>query len=413
MARPDPLTASQGSGTPGRLRVRLATEDDRAALQRFNGRLRRAGVRYQLPLQCGLSGEFRQACDGLPVYREMLIAEDGSEVRAGLLLYRGGLWESGKEYPFCWVQLPLSEGIVDSRHSMAILMLMKTVIASEARPMSLGLGSRDETYARLLMRLGWRHAEVPFVFLPLRVREVLRCLPIVRSRQWARVGARAVALVGLDRTIEATLALLRRRRRRLLRDCTVQSEPCFGAWSDEVYRNAREDYGAAVVRTAAALNVRYPPDDPRYLRLRVRRTPGGEELGWIVVIHGQLQRRTYFGDLHVGTLVDGFGRRADVGRLVQAGVDHLAAAGSDLIVANWSHAAWLDATKRSGFFSAPTNYFLFVAPNNSAMLDRSHPISIVHMTRGDNDGPQHLLPARQSTVLPGPLDEVVEDRPEG
>ena len=382
MARPDPLTASQGSGTPGRLRVRLATEDDRAALQRFNGRLRRAGVRYQLPLQYGLSGEFRQACDGLPVYREMLIAEDGSEVRAGLLLYRGGLWESGKEYPFCWVQLPLSEGD-------------RGLAAFDGDPDAHEDGNRLRGPAhesrRGLPRGDLRTApDAPWME---RRRGAVRLSPppgaggpavsaIVRSRQWARVGARAVALVGLDRTIEATLALLRRRGRRLLRDCTVQSEPCFGAWSDEVYRNAREDYGAAVVRTAAALNVRYPPDDPRYLRLRVRRTPGGEELGWIVVIHGQLQRRTYFGDLHVGTLVDGFGRRADVGRLVEAGVDHLAAAGSDLIVANWSHAAWLDATRRSGFFSAPTNYFLFVAPNNSAMLDRSHPISIVHMTRG-------------------------------
>jgi hypothetical protein len=173
----------------------------------------------------------------------------------------------------------------------------------------------------------------------------------------------------------------------------VQHEPRFGDWSDAVYQAARGDYGAAVARDAASLNVRYPPEDPRYMRLRVRRKSTGEELGWIVVIHGQLQHSRYFGDLHVGTLVDGFGRRADVARLVQAGADYLADANVDLIVANWSHAAWLNAARRCGFLPGPSNYFLFVAPKGSSILNPSCPLSEVHMTRGDNDGPGHLLPA--------------------
>ena len=322
----------------------------------------------------------------------MLVAEDGAEIRAGLLLYRGGLWESGQERPFCWVQLPLSEGLVDSRHSMAIVMLMRAVMTREPRPMSLGIGSLQEAYARLLEGLGWRYARVPFVFHPVRPREMLRRLPIVKTRRWVRAAAGAAALVGLDRAIGPLLEVARRRRRHLLRECVVQREPCFGGWADEVYQVARGDYGAAVARDAASLNVRYPPDDPRYVRLRVRQKSTGEELGWIVVIHGQLDRSWYFGDLHVGTLVDGFGRRADVARLIQAGADHLVDAGVDLIVANWSHAAWLDATKRYGFLSGPSNYFLFVSPRGSVILKPSCPLAAVHMTRGDNDGPGHLLP---------------------
>jgi hypothetical protein len=322
----------------------------------------------------------------------MLVAEDGAEIRAGLLLYRGGLWESGQERPFCWVQLPLSEGLVNSRYSMAIVMLMRAVITRESRPMSLGIGSLEEAYARLLERLGWRHAPVPFVFHPVRPREMLRRLPVLQARPWVRAGGRAVALVGIDRAVGTLFELARRWRRHLLHECVVQCEPRFGGWADEVYQAARGGYGAAVARDAASLNVRYPPEDPRYIRLRVRRTSTGEELGWIVVIHGQLHRSRYFGDLHVGTLVDGFGKRGDVARLVQAGADHLAEAGVDLIVANWSHAAWLSAAKRCGFLSGPSNYFLFVSPKESSILDPSCPLSAVHMTRGDNDGPGHLLP---------------------
>ena len=395
MERADPPVASDRHppGAPGRLRIRVATEADQAALQRLNDRLREGGVQYQLPLVFRLPGEFRQAADGFPTYREMLIAEDGVEIRAGLLLYRGGLWEAGQERPFCWVQLPLSEGLVDSRYSMAIVMLIRAVITREPHPMSLGIGSLNEAYARLLDRLGWRHAKVPFVFHPVRPREMLRRLPALQGRPWVRASARAMGLLGLDLAVGTFLELVRRRRRHLLRECVVQSEPRFDEWADEVYQAARRDYGAAVARDAASLNVRYPPEDPRYIRLRVRHKSTGEELGWIVVIHGQLQRSQYFGDLHVGTLVDGFGTRSDVARLVQAGAEHLADAGVDVIVANWSHAAWLSAAKRCGFLAGPSNYFLFVSPNDSSVLKPSCPLSEVHMTRGDNDGPGHLLPA--------------------
>jgi hypothetical protein len=380
---------------PSPLSIRVATKADREALRRLNDRLRTGGVRYQLPLEGAVAGEFREAAAGHPVFRDLLVVGDGDEIRAGLLLYHGGVWAEGVERPFSWVQLPVSEGLVDSRHSMAIVMLMKTVLGREPLLMSLGIGSMQESYARLLVRLGWRHAAVPFVFHPVRPGELLRRLPAARSRRWASFTGRALGVVGLDRVLGGLASLARGRQRRgLLDGCSVEAAGRFDAWADDVYRGARADYGAAVVRDAATLNVRYPPDDPRYIRLRVRRRATREELGWIIVIHGRLPHSQYFGDLHVGTLVDGFGRRADVRRLVQAGADYLAEAGADVIVANWSHAAWLDAARSCGFLNGPSNYFLFVSPKGNSILEASCPLGAVHMTRGDNDGPGHLLPSR-------------------
>ncbi len=380
---------------PNPLRIRVATEADREALRRLNERLRAGGVHYQLPLAGGVPGEFREAASGHPVFRDLLVVGDGDEIRAGLLLYHGGVWEGGAERPFSWVQLPVSEGLVDPRHSMAIVMLMKTVIGREPLLMSLGIGSMQESYAQLLVRLGWRHAPVPFVFHPVRPAELLRRLPAARSRRWAQVAGKALGVLGLDRVLTGLAGLARLRERRgLLSGCTVEHAARFDGWADEVYRSARGDYGAAVVRDAATLNVRYPPDDPRYIRLRLRRRATGEELGWIIAIHGRLPHSQYFGDLHVGTLVDGFARRRDVRRLVQAGADYLAKAGADLIVANWSHGAWLDASRRCGFLKGPTNYFFFVSPKGNSILDPTCPLGAVHMTRGDNDGPGHLLPSR-------------------
>jgi hypothetical protein len=377
------------------LRIRVATAADREALRRLNERLRAGGVRYQLPLEGGVPGEFRDSADGHPVYRDLLVVGEGDEIRAGLLLYHGAVWEGGVERPFAWVQLPVSEGLVDPRHSMAIVMLMKTVIGREPLLMSLGIGSMRESYAQLLVRLGWRHAAVPFVFHPVRPGELLRRLPAARRRGWARLAARASGLTGLDRALSGIAGLVRGRgRRAALGGARLEPAPRFDDWADVAYRSARGDYGAAVARDAATLNVRYPADDPRYVRLRVRRRVTGEELGWIIVIHGQLPHSQYFGDLHVGTLVDGFARADDVRRVVQAGADYLADAGADLIVANWSHRAWLEASRSCGFLGGPSNYFLFVSPRGNSILEASCPLEAVHMTRGDNDGPGHLLPSR-------------------
>ena len=71
----------------------------------------------------------------------------------------------------------------------------------------------------------------------------------------------------------------------------------------------------------------------------------------------------YFGDLRVGTLAAGFGRVADAPALVAAGIDHLAEAGADIIVANFLHAAWARACRREGMITGPRNYNLFVSPD--------------------------------------------------
>jgi hypothetical protein len=377
------------------LRIRVATADDREAIRRLNERLRSGGVRYQLPLEGSAPGEFRDSADGHPVYRDLLVVGEGDEIRAGLLLYHGAVWEAGVERPFAWVQLPVSEELVDPRHSMAIVMLMKTVIGREPLLMSFGIGSMQESYAQLLVRLGWRHAAVPFVFHPVRPGELLRRLPAARSRWWARLAAKGSGLTGLDRALGGLAGLLRGRgRRAALGGARVEPAPRFDEWADVAYRSARGDYCAAVVRDAATLNVRYPADDPLYVRLRVRRRVTGEELGWIIAIHGQLPHGQYFGDLHVGTLVDGFARGSDVRRMVQAGADYLADAGADLIVANWSHRAWLEASRSCGFLGGPSNHFLFVSPKGNAILESSCPLEAVHMTRGDSDEPGDLLPSR-------------------
>lgn len=382
----------------GRLDIHVAAAADHAALARLNARLRAGGVSYRLPLDAALRGERRAPAAGFPVFREMLVASDGEEIRAGLLLYHAALWLDGAERPFCWVQLPVSEGLVDARHALAIVSLLKTVLAQQPLLMSLGIGSLGETYAQVLRRLGWRHAAVPFFVHAVQPARVLRHLPYLRTRPRLALAARLLAGSGAASAAGAGLALLRRRWRAGLRAYEVRVEPRFDEWADRIYQDARPAYGAAVCRDAATLDIRYPRDDTRFLRLRVRQ--GGAEIGWIVVAHTRMSGSRYFGDLHVGTLIDGFGRPAAAATLVRAGLELLAEAGVELVVANWSHEAWQRAARASGFVAGPSNFFLFVSSKGETLLGAGCPLARIHMTRGDNDTPSHLLPPLQPSAPP-------------
>ena len=98
-----------------------------------------------------------------------------------------------------------------------------------------------------------------------------------------------------------------------------------------------------------------------------------------------------FGDLKVGTLVDGFGRASDAPTLVAAGINHLAETGADIIVANFSHAAWIEACRRSGMFAGPDSYYHFVSPGGSPLFEDTCPPGEIHMTRGHSDGMWSLV----------------------
>jgi hypothetical protein len=99
----------------------------------------------------------------------------------------------------------------------------------------------------------------------------------------------------------------------------------------------------------------------------------------------------YFGDLKVGTLADGFGRVADAPALVAAGIHHLAETGVDIIVANFLHAAWARACRRSGMIAGPSNYNLFVSPGGPLLCEDSCPPEGIHVARGHGDGLNALV----------------------
>jgi hypothetical protein len=367
------------------MEIRFAGDGDLEAVIRFNQRLREGGREEQVNLSHSLPGEARYRPAGFPVFRRMMIAEDGREIRAAMSLYHHNVFIKGERQDFCWADMPVSEGIVDRKHSLAIIQLMNRAAAYQPFLMTTGVGTPELTEFRFFAKLGWRWRMAPFFFYPVRVTKTLLGMRYFKDRPELRHAALLGAFSGAGAGLSGLLSL-RRRFASALSTCEISEENDFGDWADRIFTDALPEYAVAIRSDAATLNIVYPPDNAGYTRLRARRKGAKEDVGWIVVASKRMEDNPYFGDLKVGTLADGFGRVADAPALVAAGINYLAETGVDIIVANFLHAAWARACRRSCMIAGPSNYHLFVSPGGPLLREDSCPPDEIHVARGHGDG---------------------------
>jgi len=388
-----PVMTSQPRIASG-CRVRFAGTADLPAVRRFNARLAAGGVSYQIPGDFRLPGEALHRPPGYPVFRELMIAEDASEMRAGVLLQHGTFFVRNEARPFSWLQLPLSEGLINPVHARAFLVLMLECTRREPFLGSLGVGAMDEKWARFLVGLGWKTRPIPFFFYPVRPNRVFLGLEHLRRKARLQFAARAAVYSGAATALGAGLALRRRFTGASGRYIAVET-PVFDSWADNVFFDNQPKYGATPRRDSAALNILYPPSESSYVRLRVQAKDGGRDIGWVLLVHARMRDNKYFGDLHVGTIVTGFGDPADAPVLIHAGLTHLIRLGADLVVGNWSHSSWQSACRGLGFLPGPSNFLLFLSPGSAPLLSAGCPLEETHLTRGDCDSPSSLMPRKQ------------------
>ena len=377
----------------GRFTVRPGTVDDEEKLHRFNERLRNGGRKEQISVSSRVLNGPDDPPAPPPVYRRIVIADDGSEVRAAVMLVHQKLSVNGETCPFCWVNMPLSEGLIDRKYAMAIVQMMKSLTRMGPLLLSLGVGAMDETWARFAVSMGWKHAAVPFFFYPVHVSAVLRELRMLKRKAPVKVATQLIRTLGGGALASGVLAV---RRKVMARGRASQAMivPEFDTWADPVWTTARPDYAVAAWRNSEALNAMYPRDDQRFRRLRVK-AKDGCDLGWLVVAVARMENNHHFGNLKVGVVVDGLATAPCATELLSVGLEYLVGEGVDLVVANWSHQIWIDASKQLGFFSGPSNYFLFVAPGEHPLLTADAPLSKMHLTRGDSDGMVSFRKKRQ------------------
>jgi predicted secreted protein len=149
-------------------------------------------------------------------------------------------------------------------------------------------------------------------------------------------------------------------------------------------------YACIAERSSAVLNAMFPPGDERYLRLQVGDAGAS---GWAVLSDTQMTGHRQFGGMRVGAIIDCLATPGHEPAVVAAAERALVERGVDIIVSNQMSERWTRSFDARGFVRGPSNFY-FAA--SQALAKRLAPLETsarqAHLTRGDGDGPVHLVP---------------------
>ena len=323
------------------------------------------------------------------LYQEFYLAIDGDEVRGAYILKHQVFSLAGSLEEIGDFQLPISEGFVDKRHTLVGLQLLSDALKRQPLLYAMGMGGFGEVLPRILGAWGWSLHPIPFYFMVVHAAKFLRNISVLRRSRLRRLTLDVLALSGVGWLGTAVLNRKATNRKFLAEEVSYEVCSEFSDWADELWERHQHNYILVAVRDCESLNRLYPASNERFFRLMI--TNQDEIIGWAVVLDTQMAGHKQFGNMRVGTLVDGFAAPENAMHVVSCAVDFLRRRNVDLIVSNQCHRSWGDALRRAGFLRGPSNY-LFAA--SKQLASRLQPFEAtmesIHLTRGDGDGPIHL-----------------------
>ena len=253
----------------------------------------------------------------------------------------------------------------------------------------LGMGGYDKALVRLLRSAGWKTFSVPFFFRVVHPSPFLRNLAYLRRRPATRWLLDALAITGLGSLGIHGTQKLRGRSNPLDRGIVTEQVDDFSSWADELWEACKGQYGMSAVRDSKSLQLVYPRNEPRFIRLKM--TEGSRPIGFAVLLNTALSGHNYFGDMRLGSIVSCFGNTTDAPKIVRAARAVLESQDVDLIVSNHSHTIWCRAFRQAGFLRGPSNFIFAASPRLANLLKASNVQNAdIHLNRGDGDGPTNL-----------------------
>jgi len=329
--------------------------------------------------------------DGRRLYTEAFLAiEDGTAVRGGYNIKTQDFQVDRQVLSIGNLGLPLSEGIVDPRYGFLGVQLIRDAVRRQPLLYCLGMGGMENALPRLLRSFKWAVFPVPFLFRFSRPGRCLRQIPRLRSTPVRRLACDVLAGTGAAWLGAKLARVVMSRRGPRAERCGSESVAHFESWTDETWAAGRADYLFSAVRDSTTMEALYGgPGGPNFHILKMTRRD--KLIGWALVGDTKMKGHRHFGDLRVGSLIDGFARNEDVPAVIAEATRFLERRGVDLIVSNQCHKAWLDGLKSSGFMNGPSNFVLALSKNLAALVapwETKNPG--YHFNRGDGDGPINL-----------------------
>ena len=359
------------------------SENHIAAVKDFNRRLKAGGAPPDYVFSESPIPTWLPATPDAPVYNEYYLALENGIVRGTYVLKHQKFSFRGEIRPIVYIHHPFSEGIVDKKYAHVGVQMLMHIVRSHHLVYALGMGGYDRPLPRMLMALNWSHRPVPFYFRVCHPARFLRNMLALRQSNFKRLVADFAAFSGAGwiglQAVQGITGFSGLRRRA---DAVTVEE--FDDWADEIWNNCVADFAMIAVRDAPALRALYPPLNTNFNRLKI--SARGRPLGWAVIADTQNRKHPQYGDLKVGTILDGLCRPEHTTTVVAGATRALMDCNVDVITSNQSHRAWVRALKDCGFLKGPSNFIFAASKPLSQMLDPfDQTFSLVHLNRGDGD----------------------------
>jgi hypothetical protein len=332
-----------------------------AAVSSFNERLQKANA----PVDFGLENS--------PSADRYLVT-DGDAVRGGCIVGPERAVVAGSIAEVVSIQSPLSEGLINSEYSACGPWMMQQILRRWPLAYSVGMGSIDRPYPRLLRALRWKIESVPFYFRVLRGDRVIAQMPAMRQK----LGPRLVARVPI--VPRFAFGFLHRWRGARGKPPEWQIVEAFSDRETQIWNRLQAQLSFAVVRDAPTLNARYP--DRAAESIVFARFAHG----YFVVKLRRFIDDKYFGSLRVVTWVDGVAEPGEESHLVAAAEAVGRSLGADLLITNQLYAPLQQAIHCRGWLSYPSNFLVAWSPQIGSGLNPA----ASYLSRRDSDGLIHL-----------------------
>ena len=373
-----------------KIAIQPYTREWEPAVADFNQRLepQRTPVHFQFPERC--VPDWLPPREGCRIWQEYFLAiEDETTVRGGYILKTQDFWVDGRVEAISDLQLPLSEGIVNRRYTPLGIQLVLDALKRQPLLYGLGMGGLETPLPGLLRSLKWSLCLVPFFFRVVRPTRFLRGLPLLRTSATRRLGLDLLAVTGAGWLGTCLVQGLAARRMRGAAACDVEPQLGFGDWADEVWEASHPQYALVAIRDRTNLEALYGKAFPGLIFLRMTRDR--KNIGWASVLDTAMSGHRQFGNLRVGTIVDGCCTPDDAPAVIRAATSFLDQRSVDLIVSNQTHRAWVEGLRASGFLQGPSNFALALSKALAARIPSCEQRwDEFHFNRGDGDGPINL-----------------------
>jgi hypothetical protein len=367
------------------LRIEPLSQQHEPAARRFNARMRdgRAAVDFLLPETISIDPILSASA---PVTKRYYIALEGEEIRANAFLQDQLAWIGGQRCRVWNIQSPLSEGIVNPAYNSAAIFLIRELLRRNPFIYSVGMGSEQMPYPRLLRALGWQVVSVSFFFRVRRAGRFMHNLQILRRDSLRRLVADFAAFSGLGAMVLHGYQAIKSNR--AIPVVSYDRVKQFGEWADAVWEAAKEGVSFSIEHSAAVLNALLPVELEGLSRIRV--STDGTTVGWAALLISKFHLHPHFGEMRLATIVDAMSLPGKEKQVVAAALHSVSESEVDLIISNQSHKNWKAALGDSGFLSGPSNYLLGLSPKLAAAIPLAFSADRIHVNRADGDGISHL-----------------------